>query len=194
MKQWHYYSHFANKLLAIFGKIYLNKLKDLFPMRPGEVNIEDTMTSWIEDTSTHTSISKQLRLFSIIFTVILFISLKPEQRFTSSLLGLKAAVVTLAESGGGIGGVSVRGPKRRGCNCKGGDLPHSIHVWYISLHVVDFYGKCKQISAPYMDTMCFIFDDHQWLLISWKAPRKKKTKTFADWQASLGKFGFWFKG
>ncbi len=36
---------------------------------------------------------------------------KPQQRCTtSSLLGLKAAVVTLAESGGGIGSVSVRVP------------------------------------------------------------------------------------
>ena len=24
-------------------------------------------------------------------------------------------------------------------------LPHRIHVWYISLHLVDFYGKCREI-------------------------------------------------
>ena len=28
---------------------------------------------------------------------------------------------------------------------------HSIHVWYICLHLVDFYGKCRQI--PSMDGM-----------------------------------------
>ena len=30
---------------------------------------------------------------------------------------------------------------------------HRIHVWYIYLHLVDFYGKCSQIYVPYMDTM-----------------------------------------
>ena len=33
---------------------------------------------------------------------------------------------------------------------------HTIHVWYIYLHLVDFYGKCRkiyQVNIPYMDGM-----------------------------------------
>ena len=28
--------------------------------------------------------------------------------------------------------------------------PHSIHVWYIYLHLVDFYGKCRLIYHTWM--------------------------------------------
>ncbi len=30
---------------------------------------------------------------------------------------------------------------------------HRIHVWYIHLHLVDVYGKCRYINIPYMDPM-----------------------------------------
>ena len=30
-------------------------------------------------------------------------------------------------------------------------VTHEIHVWYICLHLVDFYGKC--INIPYTDPM-----------------------------------------
>ena len=30
---------------------------------------------------------------------------------------------------------------------------HRIHVWYIYLHLVGFYGKCRWIDIPYMDPM-----------------------------------------
>ncbi len=31
---------------------------------------------------------------------------------------------------------------------------HRIHVqWYISLHLVNFYGKCMYVNIPYMDPM-----------------------------------------
>ena len=31
---------------------------------------------------------------------------------------------------------------------------HSIHVWYIYLHLIDFYGKCwYQYNIPYMAAM-----------------------------------------
>ena len=26
-------------------------------------------------------------------------------------------------------------------------ISHTIHVWYIYLHLIDFYGKCRQIMA-----------------------------------------------
>ena len=29
-------------------------------------------------------------------------------------------------------------------------LPHTIHVWYIYLHLVDFYGKCREIYHTWM--------------------------------------------
>ena len=32
------------------------------------------------------------------------------------------------------------------------NVSHRIHVWYIYLHLVDFYGKCK-ISISPMDPM-----------------------------------------
>ena len=32
-------------------------------------------------------------------------------------------------------------------------VPHRIHVWYIYLHLVDFYGKCRYLNIPYMDPM-----------------------------------------
>ncbi len=28
-------------------------------------------------------------------------------------------------------------------------ISHTIHVWYIYLHLVDFYGKCRQIYQPH---------------------------------------------
>ena len=31
--------------------------------------------------------------------------------------------------------------------------PVGIHVWYIYLHLVDFYTKCRYIHLPYMDSM-----------------------------------------
>ena len=30
---------------------------------------------------------------------------------------------------------------------------HRIHVWYIYLHLLDFYGKCRCIYIPYMDPL-----------------------------------------
>ena len=33
----------------------------------------------------------------------------------------------------------------RRCGGGGENHPHTIHVWYIHLHLVDFYGKCTQI-------------------------------------------------
>ena len=30
------------------------------------------------------------------------------------------------------------------------NITHTIHVWYIYLHLVDFYGKCRKISHTWM--------------------------------------------
>ena len=32
----------------------------------------------------------------------------------------------------------------------GGHKTHTIHVWYIYLHLVDFYGKCREIYHTWM--------------------------------------------
>ena len=37
------------------------------------------------------------------------------------------------------------------------NVSHSIHVWYIYLHLVDFHSICiyMQVNIPYMDPMGF---------------------------------------
>ena len=34
-------------------------------------------------------------------------------------------------------------------------MSHTIHVWCIYMHLVDFYGKCR-VNIPYMDPMGFM--------------------------------------
>ena len=46
------------------------------------------------------------------------------------------------ESAGGIGSSWNRGLKNAGGFSKN-SLSHRIHVWYIYLHLDDFYGKCR---------------------------------------------------
>ena len=36
---------------------------------------------------------------------------------------------------------------------QGESISHRIHVWYIYIHLVDFYGKCRQIYHNCMDPM-----------------------------------------
>ena len=36
---------------------------------------------------------------------------------------------------------------------------HTIHVWYIYLHLVDFCGKCRQIYHNYMDLVGYYDSD-----------------------------------
>ena len=33
-------------------------------------------------------------------------------------------------------------------------VSHTIHVWYICLHLVDFYGKCREIYHTWMVWVC----------------------------------------
>ena len=40
-------------------------------------------------------------------------------------------------------------------------LPHTIHVWYIYLHLVDFYGKCREIYHTWI--VCLQY--HGWLFL-----------------------------
>ena len=47
-----------------------------------------------------------------------------------------------------------------------GYITHTIHVWYIYLHLVDFYGKCRQIYHTWMawviaQVMFVILRDHE---------------------------------
>ena len=51
------------------------------------------------------------------------------------------------------------------------NLTHTIHVWYIYLHLVDFYGKCRQIYHtwilwvnPKPSSLCFFL--LVWFLVS----------------------------
>ena len=42
-------------------------------------------------------------------------------------------------------------------------ISHTIHVWYIYLHLVDFYGKCRQIY-------------HTWMVWVYRPRKSKSTK------------------
>ena len=52
------------------------------------------------------------------------------------------------------------------------NIPHTIHVWYIYLHLVDFYGKCREIYHTWI----------VWVLASWKIP--SLTSIFFKWVGS----------
>ena len=54
----------------------------------------------------------------------------------------------------------VEGPNKKACHAccllkvatknRGCDPTHAIHVWYIYLHLVDFYGKCREVYHTWM--------------------------------------------
>ena len=49
-----------------------------------------------------------------------------------------------------------KGQRRRESFWCHGYLSHTIHVWYIYLHLVDFYGKCREICHTWIVWVCWM--------------------------------------
>ena len=165
-------------------------------MRPGEVNMEDKMTFWIEGTSTHTSISKQLCLFTrtylYIYTVVLYIY---TYIYILKYINYKTRTAIRQLVTGAEGRCSDLGRKwwwHWWHQCpgapSGGVVTAKVATFYFgqilatSAKVTLNGGLVRESPQDplnsgfrnYTNLPSFIVDDHGLLLISWKTPEKKK--------------------
>ena len=58
-------------------------------------------------------------------------------------------------------------------------ISHTIHVWYIYLHLVDFYGTCREIYQPHGSYRYFWFYPCPKILRIWPTPESWKKITRA---------------